>query len=184
MTILTFKKHYNEKQSCEEKIRNYLLKHQNIKFIRKNDSNSEYYQCFESMIRLSDHIPYRINLPYVLNIIINNDTFAIIYGGRLINLNDYEDFKKFIKYFILIQDVTTSAIKVHSDKIESSENLIPKEDNIVNYIKFDGHLYNVSILTCKQINMINDLIKTKKICSKEELLFQINKFETQLINSL
>lgn len=169
-----------KKQSCEEKIKKYLLKQPVISFFKKNDSGSEYYQCYHSLIRLSDHIPYRINLPEILNIIVNKDTFAILYGGKLINLNDYDEFKKFIKHFILIQEVTTASIKSHYNKVENAECLIPKDENIINYIRFKGQLFNVSNLTCKQINNINNRIKANQICSNKELITAINNSEKEL----
>ena len=170
-----------KKQSIAKKIENYLLRHPQITFKSENESGSKYFQCYSTLIRLSNHVTYRISMPEVLNIIVNDDTFALIFGNQLINLNDYDEFKNFLKYFIIIQDTMQKALLVEYDKITAAENATCKGRNVVNYINFRNRLYNVSELTNKQIAQIDDKINRKLITNEDALIKQIEEFKTQLV---
>lgn len=84
----------------KKKIRSYLMRHSEISFYKKSDTNSEYFKVGNSKIRLSDHINPINNQLDQLNIIINNNNFVVILGNKMIINNDYVEFKKFLKYYI------------------------------------------------------------------------------------
>lgn len=87
------------------KIRKYLLRQKDIILYNKTVSGSEYYMIKESTIRLSDHIPASGSYPEELNIIVQDSNFVVFYGNRLIIIDNYEQFKSFIKQFIIICDI-------------------------------------------------------------------------------
>lgn len=87
-----------------DKVKKYLLRHNEINVYKKNNSGSEYYRVGNSIIRVSDHIPISNNQPDVLNIVVSGDNFVVMYGNKVINVNDYNEFKTFLKYHIKMCD--------------------------------------------------------------------------------
>lgn len=87
-----------------DKVKKYLLRHDQINVYKKNESGSEYFRVGNSIIRVSDHVAVSNNRPDTLNIVVNGDNFVVMYGNRIINVNNYEDFKKFLKYHIQMCD--------------------------------------------------------------------------------
>lgn len=87
-----------------DKVKKYLLRHDEINVYKKNCSGSEYYRVGNSIIRVSDHIPINNNQPDVLNIVVSGDNFVVMYGNKIINVNDYNEFKAFLKYHIKMCD--------------------------------------------------------------------------------
>lgn len=86
------------------KIRKYLLRHEEITLLKKNESGSEYFRVSNSKIRLSNHLATFSNYPDDLNIIVQNNSFVVFLGNKLININNYELFKQYIKHHIIISD--------------------------------------------------------------------------------
>lgn len=106
-----------------DKVKKYLLRHNEINFYKKNDSGSEYYMVGNSIIRVSDHLAVSNNRPDALNIVVSGDNFVVMYGNRVINVNDYEDFKKFLKYHIQMCDCFKDII---NKGLFGTENSTPK----------------------------------------------------------
>lgn len=126
-----------------DKVKKYLLRHDEINIYKKNCSGSEYYRVGNSIIRVSDHIPTSDNQPDVLNIIISGDNFIVMYGNKIINVNDYNDFKIFLKYHIKMcdcfKDIINAGLGRQSNdyiareakkRIESSNNLAIKQPSL------------------------------------------------------
>lgn len=119
-----------------EKIKKYLLRHKEINFFKKNDSGSEYYRVGNSIIRVSDHIPISDNQPDTLNIVVSENSFVVMFGNRIINVNDYNDFKTFLKYHIKMCDCFKELInkglgRASNDYIAREEKKIVKKQNKV-----------------------------------------------------
>lgn len=87
-----------------DKVKKYLLRHDEINVYKKNCSGSEYYRVGNSIIRISDHISINNNQPDVLNIVVSGDNFVVMYGNKIINVNDYNELKSFLKYHIKMCD--------------------------------------------------------------------------------
>lgn len=111
------------------KIRKYLLRHEEITPLKKNKSGSEYFQVSNSKIRLSNHISTAPSRPDQLNIIVNKDCFVAFLGNQLINVNDYELFKQYIKHHILICDTLKHWIGQGRNTDESNEESLQIEDS-------------------------------------------------------
>ena len=95
-----------------DKVKKYLLRHNEINFYKKNDSGSEYYRVGNSIIRVSDHIATSRNDPDTLNIVVSGDNFIVMFGNKIINVNDYNEFKMFLKYHIKMCDCFKDIINV------------------------------------------------------------------------
>ena len=144
-----------------DKIKKYLLRHKEINFYKKNNSGSEYYKVGNSIIRVSDHVAISNNEPDTLNIIVNGDNFVVMYGNRIINVNDYEDFKKFLKYHIQMCDCFKDLINKGLSRTKnpkpvcprvSKPKITPVEEKRV--FVWKGEEFDVSDLTASQVNSL------------------------------
>lgn len=123
------------------KIKKFLLRHEEIVQYKKCESGSEYFKVGNSKIRLSDHIATSVNDPSTLNIIVNGDSFVVAYGNKIIINNDYNEFKGFLKYHIKMCQCFKSLFKKLSKRKSTVSNNI-----------------NVSSLTNKQISALQKMI--------------------------
>lgn len=135
----------NKLKMMIEKIKRYLLRHKEINFYKKNDSGSEYYRVGNSIIRVSDHVPTSNNQPDNLSIIVSGNNFVVMYGNKLINVNDYNEFKVFLKYHIKMCDCFKDLInkglnRTSTDYIarEEKKPLITKTENSLEMVQIDG----------------------------------------------
>lgn len=94
-----------------DKVKKYLLRHSEIERYNKNESGSEYFKVGSSKIRVSDHLATSLSDPTTLNIIVNGDQFVVFYGNKLVNINNYKEFKKFLKYHIQMCDASRTLLK-------------------------------------------------------------------------
>lgn len=113
------------------KVKKYLLRHSEINFYRKNSSGSEYYKVGNSIIRVSDHVTTSNNYPDTLNIVVSGDNFIVLFGNKIINVNNYEDFKKFLKYHIQMCDCFKDIINKGLGRKETPVKKIVKSDGVV-----------------------------------------------------
>lgn len=127
------------------KIRRFLLRHEEIVQYKKRESGSEYFKVGNSKIRLSDHIATSLNDPSTLNIIVNDDNFVVTYGNRIVINNDYNEFKGFLKYHIKMCQCFKSLFR----KLSKSEKTTTIPTNSINLSKF----------TNKQVKAINKIVK-------------------------
>ena len=161
-----------------DKIRRYLLKQPGLKFFKKNDSGSEYFTYNNTIIRLSDHVTYNTMQRRELNIIVNKNTFCILYNSRLINLNDYEEFKSFIKSYVILYDAFATMELKRVGDVDVSE-VVPKTNHLYKFIKFNDKLYNVSDLSHAQAGEISTRITNKQIPTEIVLYNLINEYRKQ-----
>ena len=87
-----------------DKVKKYLLRHEQINIYKKNESGSEYFRVGNSIIRVSGHVATSRNDPDTLNIVVCEDNFIVMFGNKIINVNDYNEFKTFLKYHIKMCD--------------------------------------------------------------------------------
>lgn len=170
-----------------DKVKKYLLRHNEINFYKKNDSGSEYYKVGNSIIRVSDHVAISNNRPDTLNIVVNEDNFVVMYGNRIINVNDYEDFKKFLKYHIQMCDCFKDLINkglfgteepkpVYRPRI-SKPKISPVEGKRVFVWKGEG--FDVSDLTASQVNSLYALDANHSFPKRESVVKTIEGYRLQ-----
>lgn len=149
----------------EKKIKRFLLSQPEINFFNKNESGSEYYKVGESIIRVSDHVAIKNNQPDVLNIIVTGENFVVMYGNRLINVNDYNGFKSFLKYHIQMCDCFKDLIhkglgyKTNTKPYVPSVKTSPAKSKCSytrtpNTLRVFGKIFDLSLLNDKQKNGI------------------------------
>lgn len=169
-----------------DKVKKYLLRHNEINFYKKNDSGSEYYKVGNSIIRVSDHITVSNNRPDTLNIVVNGDNFVVMYGNRIINVNDYEDFKKFLKYHIQMCDCFKDLINKGLFGTEdpkpvcprvSKPKITPVEGKRVFLWKGEG--FDVSDLTTSQVDSLYALDANHSFPRRESVLKAIESYRLQ-----
>ena len=169
-----------------DKIKKYLLRHKQINFYKKNNSGSEYYQVGNSIIRVSDHVAISNNRPDTLNIVVNGDNFVVMYGNRIINVNDYEDFKKFLKYHIQMCDCFKDLINKGLSRTKdpkpvcprvSKPKISPVEEKRVFIWK--GEEFDVSDLTAGQVNSLYAFDANHSFSKRESVVKTIESYRLQ-----
>lgn len=161
-----------------DKIRRYLLKQPGLNFFKKSDSGSEYFTYNNTIIRLSDHVTYHNAQRRELNIVVNKNTFCVLYNSRLINLNDYEEFKSFIKSYVILYDAFATMELKRVGNVDTSE-VAPKTNHVYKFIKFNNKLYNVSDLSHGQVGDISTRITNNQVPTEIILQNLINGFRQQ-----
>lgn len=170
-----------------DKVKKYLLRHNEINFYKKNDSGSEYYKVGNSIIRVSDHVAVTNNRPDTLNIVISGDNFVVMYGNRIINVNNYEDFKKFLKYHIQMCDCFKDLInkglfgteqpkEVRRPKV-SKQQYTPVEGKRLFLYKGEG--IDVSDLTKDQVDALYSMNNNRCFPKRESVMKTIEGFRRQ-----
>lgn len=174
-----------------DKVKKYLLRHNEINFYKKNESGSEYYRVGNSIIRVSDHVATSRNDPDTLNIVVSGDNFVVMFGNKIINVNDYDEFKKFLKYHIQMCDCFKDLINKGLGRTSKSpETLIVQKtfktdnpfkeltkselralpiDKVMPYIHPELHNFDLSGLTAKQILGLSSMVSHGKLASKEAI---------------
>lgn len=169
-----------------DKVKKYLLRHNEINFYKKNNSGSEYYKVGNSIIRVSDHVAVNKNKPDTLNIIVNGDNFVVMYGNRIINVNDYEDFKKFLKYHIQMCDCFKDLINKGLSRTEdpkpvcprvSKPKITPVEEKRV--FVWKGEEFDVSDLTVSQVNSLYAFDANHSFPKRESVVKTIESYRLQ-----
>lgn len=170
-----------------DKVKKYLLRHDQINVYKKNESGSEYFRVGNSIIRVSDHVAVSNNRPDTLNIIVNGDNFVVMYGNRIINVNDYEDFKKFLKYHIQMCDCFKDLINKNLFGTENSKltyrprvskpKITPVEGKRVFLWKGEG--FDVSDLTTSQIESLYSMDANHSFPKRECVLKTIESYRLQ-----
>ena len=167
-----------------DKVKKYLLRHSEINFYKKNASGSEYYKVGNSIIRVSNHITTGNNYPDTLNIIVNNDNFIVFYGNRLINVNNYEEFKKFLKYHIQMCDCFKDLInkglergatyieRITEEEIQPQMKIVAPQKK-TKVIFYKGERIDVSDLTEKQYKGIISMQNHGNFKTRDKLDKQI-----------
>ena len=172
-----------------DKIKKYLLRHNEINFYKKNNSGSEYYKVGNSIIRVSDHVAISNNRPDTLNIIVNEDNFVVMYGNKIINVNNYEEFKKFLKYHIQMCDCFKDIInKGLSRKATSIEQVTvtPKPqmkivpEGVTQVIYFKDELIDVSDLSKKQYKGLISMQNSRCFPTRKALDKALNNMRASL----
>lgn len=166
------------------KVKKYLLRHDEINIYKKNCSGSEYYRVGNSIIRVSDHIPISNNQPDVLNIVVSGDNFVVMYGNKIINVNDYNEFKTFLKYHIKMcdcfKDIINTGLKRKSHdyiareakKEKKTKKCVPSETALIKVSTDDPRLEGLS---AKQI----DSFITLSFKNEKNALSVINGYRKQ-----
>ena len=176
-----------------DKVKKYLLRHNEINVYKKNCSGSEYYRVGNSIIRVSDHIPISNNQPDVLNIVVSDNNFVVMYGNKIINVNDYNEFKTFLKYHIKMCDCFKDIINAglgrqsndyiaretrNSKKKRNEENLTltPPVITGLRTFNYKGEEFDVSDLTNQQVSLLNSQLAHSLIPRRESLIKSLNSF--------
>lgn len=179
-----------------DKVKKYLLRHDEINVYKKNCSGSEYYRVGNSIIRVSDHIPISNNQPDVLNIVVSGDNFVVMYGNKIINVNDYNEFKAFLKYHIKMCDCFKDIINAglgrqSNDYIARESKKTKKERNEEDLVltlpiitglrtfNYKGEEFDVSDLTDKQVLSLNSLFSNGSLSKRESLIKVLNYYRKQ-----
>ena len=169
-----------------DKVKKYLLRHNEINFYKKNNSGSEYYKVGNSIIRVSDHVAISNNEPDTLNIIVNGDNFVVMYGNRIINVNDYEDFKKFLKYHIQMCDCFKDLINKGLSRTKDPKSVCPRvskpkispvEEKRVFVWKEEE--FDVSDLTASQVNSLYAFDANHSFPKRESVVKTIESYRLQ-----
>lgn len=163
-----------------DKVKKYLLRHSEIERYNKNESGSEYFKVGSSKIRVSDHLATSLNDPTTLNIVVNDDQFVVFYGNKLININDYEEFKRFLKYHIQMCGCFKTLIKKATEamkKSTTSENPILQTNQCGQQtLIFKGEEIDVSDIASHRIQGIQSMIAHGCFPRKESLLKHLSQF--------
>ena len=175
-----------------DKVKKYLLRHDEINVYKKNCSGSEYYRVGNSIIRVSDHIPISNNQPDVLNIVVSGDNFVVMYGNKIINVNDYNEFKAFLKYHIKMCDCFKDIInaglgrqsndyiaresKKSKKRKEMGLDLTPPAITGMRKFIYNGEEFDVSDLTNGQVSILHSQLAHGLIPRRESLIKSLNSF--------
>lgn len=84
-----------------------------------------------SIIRVADHVTTSNNYPDTLNIVVSGDNFIVLFGNKIINVNNYEDFKKFLKYHIQMCDCFKDIINRGLGRKKTPAKKIIESDGVV-----------------------------------------------------
>ena len=169
-----------------DKVKKYLLRHDQINVYKKNESGSEYFRVGNSIIRVSDHVAVSNNRPDTLNIVVNGDNFVVMYGNRIINVNDYEDFKKFLKYHIQMCDCFKDLINKGLFGTEdpkpmcprvSKPKITPVEGKKMFFWKGEG--FDVSDLTARQVESLYSMDAHHSFPRREGVVKTIESYRLQ-----
>lgn len=159
-----------------EKIKKYLLRHSEIERYNKNESGSEYFKIGSSKIQVSDHLATSLSDPTTLNIVVNGDQFVVFYGNKLINVNNYNEFKTFLKYHIQMCGCFKSSIKKATEAMKKNT-LIIKEETNDTYIIIDGEKIDISDWSPKKRKGIHNMAARGSFKNKESLLKHLSKLK-------
>ena len=179
-----------------DKVKKYLLRHNEINVYKKNCSGSEYYRVGNSIIRVSDHIPISNNQPDVLNIVVSGDNFVVMYGNKIINVNDYNEFKAFLKYHIKMcdcfKDIINAGLGRRSNDYIARESKKTKkkrnEEDLVltlpvitglRTFNYKGEEFDMSDLTDKQVFSLNSMFSNGSLSRRESLIKVLNNYRKQ-----
>lgn len=90
-----------------DKICRYLSRLDGVEVANTNESGSHYFNAPGVKIRVSDHISFSYNPTTTLNIVCDRltDSFAVLYGSRIIPIQNYTQLKELLRNFILVCDV-------------------------------------------------------------------------------
>lgn len=173
-----------------DKVKKYLLRHSEIEHYNKNESGSEYFKVGSSKIRVSDHLATSLSDPTTLNIIVNGDQFVVFYGNKLININDYEEFKKFLKYHIQMCGCFKNLIKKATEAMKKSKpaEVTPAVKTTVviepvspgqKTILFKGEEVDVSDIASHRLPGIQSMIAHGCFPRKDSLLKHLSRFRNR-----
>ncbi len=164
------------------KVKKCLLRHDEINIYKKNCSGSEYYRVGNSIIRVSDHITVSNNQPDVLNIVVSGDNFVVMHGNKIINVNDYNELKTFLKYHIKMcncfKDIINSGLKrkshdyIFKEAKKKTKKCTSSETALIKVSTDDPRLEGLS---AKQINSLITL----SFKNEENALSRINSYRKQ-----
>lgn len=182
----------------EKKIKKYLLNQPEINFFRKNDSGSEYFTVGKSIIRLSNHVTVSNNKPDTLNIVVTGENFVVMYGNRVIIVNDYPAFKNFLKWHIQMCDCFKDIIQnglakpkrmvsaVYQTNPTATEVVSSTEESVIPYtrtsntLRVYGRIFDLSLLREKQKDGIEKMLQDGSLPNAEKVENVINAYIRQI----
>lgn len=158
-----------------DKVKKYLLRHDQINIYKKNESGSEYFRVGNSIIRVSDHVATSRNDPDTLNIVVSGDNFIVMFGNKIINVNDYNAFKSFLKYHIQMCDCFKDIINKGLGR--QSKDYIAKEKkkkalptvSLKTKVTVSPHDPRLEGLTAKQIDGLVTMLFNSEIAAAKTI---------------
>lgn len=168
-----------------DKVKKYLLRHSEIERYNKNESGSEYFKVGSSKIRVSDHLATSLSDPTTLNIIVNGEQFVVFYGNKLININDYEEFKKFLKYHIQMCGCFKSLIKKATEAMKKTAQPVQVHQDVQpitpgqQTLLFKGEEIDVSDIPAHRLPGVQSMIAHGCFPRKDSLLKHLAQFRNK-----
>lgn len=165
-----------------DKVKKYLLRHNQINIYKKNESGSEYFRVGNSIIRVSDHVATSRNDPDTLNIVVCGDNFIVMFGNKIINVNDYNAFKSFLKYHIQMCDYFKDLInkglgRTSKDYVSKPSKKNYSSEDCLPYIIYKDERIDISNLTEAQRASTHSMHKHNCFPRRESLIKHLQHYD-------